>query len=438
MRKIKEQGTIQEGIFYNKRPFSAKHFSGNNNSSNDCFALLFLRTSTNYTDEVKKCIVGLWKMYDDLKNGYSYELQNCSFPPGGLTVLIAYGQRIFELPGITKKIPRDFKEKQFLPPRPLRFILSGSGLRYSDEIYDNVGLSEHIALQFISRTQLGAYRAIVETKKYLQNYKKRALKISKFYTGFQRDDGRSWLGFHDEVSNIKTAKQRLDAIAIDSSNNNLLHRDFWTENGTYLVYLRIEIDLDVWNTIERSRQELIVGRDKLSGSPLVGVDKIGNPIINERSQSAYAVKGFNKSFHDHADYFKGPQLSDKIRSLLDIRASSEILAQSHIGRTRHIDNIESKYPVSRRLFRQGFEFLEPIYNHPSKVLRVGLNFVTFQNDPARLFFILTHPNWMGNANFGGTSNNRRMRKLLSVLANGVFFVPPVEKPFPGVSLFKPN
>jgi Dyp-type peroxidase family len=374
-------------------------------------------------------------MYDDLRGGYSSDLEDCAFPPGNLTVLISYGQRIFELTGITKKIPVDFKDKQFLPAKPRKPILPGSGIKYSDLVHDNVGLSEDIALQFISDTQLGTYRAVVETKKYLQKNNMRALKFSKFYTGFQRDDGRSWLGFHDEVSNMKNPKERLDAIAIDPMNNNLLRRDYWTKKGTYLAYLRVEIDFDLWNSIERKQQELIIGRDKLTGSPLVGVDKNGNPVTVDAYPSAYEVEGFDKRFHEHPDYLRGSELPKKIRAILDMQASTEILNESHIGRTRHIDKINSKYRVSRRIFRQGYEFLEPVYDDPSKSLIVGQNFISYQNDPSRLFFILTHPDWMGNTNFGGRAKNNKMEKLLSVLVAGVFFVPPMEKPFPGVSLF---
>ncbi|HKG87052.1 MAG TPA: hypothetical protein VKA95_01910, partial [Nitrososphaeraceae archaeon] len=90
--------------------------------------------------------------------------------------------------------------------------------------------------------------------------------------------------------------------------------------------------------------------------------------------------------------------------------------------------------TSRRIFRQSFEFLEPLDN-PVKPFRAGLNFVSFQNDPGRLFFILTDPNWLGNTNFGGDPDDKQgMDKFLSVLAAGVFFVPPVEKPFPGASI----
>jgi Dyp-type peroxidase family len=433
--KTKLNKSIQDGIYFDKVPFQAKHSLQNNIHFNHCLALLFLKASTKSANEVRKRIEGLWKMYDDLRMGYSFELEDCAFPPGNLTILISYGQRIFELTGITKKIPLDFKDKQFLPAKPRKPVLPGCGIKYSDLVHDNVGLSEDIALQLISDTQLGTYRAVVETKRYLQKYKMKALKFSKFYTGFQRDDGRSWLGFHDEVSNMKNPKERLDAIAIDPVNNNLLRRDYWTINGTYLAYLRVEIDIDLWNSIERKHQELIIGRDKLTGSPLVGVDKNGNPVTVDACPSAYEVEGFDKRFHEHPDYIREFELPKKVRSILDMQTSAEVLNESHIGRTRHIDNINTKHRVSRRIFRQGYEFLEPVYDNSSKSLRIGQNFISYQNDPSRLFFILTHPDWMGNTNFGGRAKNNKMNKLLSVLAAGVFFVPPLEKPFPGSSLF---
>jgi deferrochelatase/peroxidase EfeB len=430
----KDTRVLQDGIHYYKMPFLAKHSAEGITKSNDSFAILFLQVTRNSANEVKKSIEGLWKMYDDLKKGYTRDLEKCAFPTGGLTVLIAYGQRIFEIAGVIKKIPVDFKGKQFLPPAGRMPILPGSGIKYSNEMHENVGISEHIAIQLISGTQIGTYRAVVETIKYLQ-LNNEALRFSKFYTGFQRDDGRSWLGFHDEVSNMKNPNERLRAIAIDETSNSLLPRDYWTRNGTYLAYLRIEIDLDKWNSIERKHQELIIGRDKITGSPLVGVDKHGNPVFDVQCPSAYQVKGFQKSFHEHPDYRKEPKLSNNLRSMLDLNASADILNESHIGRTRHIDNIDSRYRVSRRIFRQGFEFLEPAYQDQTRLIQVGQNFISFQNDPSRLFFILTHPDWMGNINFGGRSKTTKLEELLSVLAAGVFFVPPKERPFPGVCLF---
>jgi deferrochelatase/peroxidase EfeB len=94
-------------------------------------------------------------------------------------------------------------------------------------------------------------------------------------------------------------------------------------------------------------------------------------------------------------------------NLQDIIRSRDILSQSHIGRVHHISKVSSKDPTSRRLYRQGFEFIENLDNE-KKPFRVGQNFISFQNDPNRLFFILTDPRWMGKANFGGSSDSPRI------------------------------
>jgi len=429
-----QRGKLQDGIFYNRKPFKSRHTSSRI-KSNDSFAIIFLKIiKKDRLERIEQTIINLWKMYKNLKNGYIDNLPNFPFPSGNLSILISFGPNIFNIENITKKIPRDFKDRQFLPFRKGSPIAHDSGIIYSYESGENVGLSEDIAIQFISRTQLAVYRAIVETRRLLENESNNALILSRIYTGFQRDDGRSWLGFHDEVSNMANSKERINAIVIDKTNNRLIPQDFWTVGGTYLSFLRIEINLDIWNNIARRNQELMIGRDKTTGIPLVGVDKYGNPLLKENCTTAYKVHGFEKDFHEHPDYFKPPVLKT-INSDIDLHASSR-LSQSHIGRTRHIDNIDSKHPDSRRIYRQGFEFFEPLYDVPEKPFKLGLNFISFQNDPARLFFILTHPDWMGNSSFGGPPNESGMHKLFSVISAGFFFVPPIQNPFPGADLFK--
>jgi Dyp-type peroxidase family len=431
---------LQKGIYYREEHPLLKPGVILQNQKllrNDSFAILFLRVAEgSKANHVGQSLHKLWKMYESLQKGNMRDLPNHSVPTGKLSVLIGYGPNIFTLPDVRKKLPNDLKDSQFLPPGKVGGgpILNGSGIKYADDVHQNLGTSEHIAVQFISNTQLATYRAVVETWKHLRynNIEKEPLHFTGFYTGFQRDDGRSWLGFHDGVSNMKSDKERVEAIAISKLSNNLKPEDFWTKYGTYLAFLRIEIDLDVWQKIQRKHQELIVGRDKLTGCPLVGVDKRGIPIKKEGYPTKLGIDA--EDLRDHTDFFKKPDVSNKAKAILDVNTTFKILNQSHIGRTRHIDGISSKEATSRRIFRQGFEFLEPLHN-PTKPFRAGLNFVSFQNDPGRLFFILTDPNWMGNANFGGDPDNKQgMDRFLSVLAAGVFFVPPVEKPFPGASI----
>lgn len=418
---------IQEGIYYD----TMQEFKSYGNYS---YAILFLKILDGFCGEdVVKALKKIWQMYELLKKGQVPDLgQYAVRAPPELTVLIGYGPKIFKIPGITKRIPKDFARTQFLPSINGNPILNGCGINYSQQSCQNVGTSEHIAIQFISATQLGSYRAVVETWRHINNVTNndKCLQFTRFFTGFQRDDGRSWLGFHDEVSNMKDKKERKDAIAIDRTSNQLKPEDFWTEGGTYMAFLRTEVDLDAWDRIGRKDQELIIGRDKKTGSPIIGVDEEGKPIVVEGYDGVDPAEFYDITFHDHPDYLRSSKFN--YTKGIDFERSRNILIQSHIGRTRHISKIRSKDPTSRKIFRQGFEFIEPL-SSKKKPFRLGLNFISYQNDPRRFFFILTDPRWMGKSNFGGP-NDLSNNKILSVIAAGMFFVPRAQKPFPGYSI----
>jgi deferrochelatase/peroxidase EfeB len=230
---------------------------------------------------------------------------------------------------------------------------------------------------------------------------------------------------------MKDEKERREAIAIDRISNQLKPDDFWTEGGTYMGFLRTEIDLEGWDRIGRKDQELIIGRDKRTGSPIIGVDEIGDTIIEEGYDGVKPAEFYDTKYHEHPDYLKTSKVSNT--KGIDIEKSRNVLIQSHIGRTRHISYIPSKDPTSRRIYRQGFDFVEPISDE-KKAFRLGLNFISFQNDPRRLIFILTDPRWMGKSNFGG-AHGLLNNKILSVASAGMFFAPPREEPFPGYSIF---
>jgi deferrochelatase/peroxidase EfeB len=429
---------LQKGVNYRKNRLN-NSASGKENINNDCFAIAFLRIADSLTSsEAAELIGGLWKMYSNLKKGVIGDLPGHRVPSGDLSILLGYGPNIFSISGVTKRLPRDLNDKQFREPIKGKPILDGSAIKYGYDVPRNLGSTEHMVVQFISRSQLATHRAIVETWKYISRIgpSKNGITLTAFYTGFQRDDGRSWLGFHDEISNMNSANEKRKVIVIDRFNNDLVHQDFWTAGGTYLAFMRIEINLPTWDKIERRDQEILIGRDKLSGIPLVGIDNKGDPIRRSCCPPFSEIKSFNKRFYDHPDYFKKHSISNSKKISMDIDKSISLLSQSHIGRTRHIDHIKSEDPASRRIFRQGYEFIEPSSHDPSKPFRLGLNFVSFQNDPTRLLFILTDPNWLGNSNFAGTGNIVGMKDFLTVHACGIFFVPPAEKPFPGVRIFK--
>ena len=79
------------------------------------------------------------------------------------------------------------------------------------------------------------------------------------------------------------------------------------------------------------------------------------------------------------------------------------------------------------------------FSRPGLPLGVGLNFVSFQDNPERLFGMLKTPGWLGDANFGGAVEllpGGRL-SLLTVEAAGVFVCPPVVdgEAFPGQGIF---
>lgn len=187
-----------------------------------------------------------------------------------------------------------------------------------------------------------------------------------------------------------------------------------------MAFLRFAVDLVAWRDLSRSQQELIVGRDKLTGRPLIGVDRTS-------SSGALPIPepgpGADPSSDAGADFREPPQVSDAL------------IEASHLQRANR--NRASPYaPAGQRIFRQGYEFLEGI---SESGLRLGLNFVSFQADLATLRRVLHLPGWLGDVNFGGPAvpgpGDPPTLSLISLLAGGLYAVPPQALPFPGAQLF---
>jgi deferrochelatase/peroxidase EfeB len=114
-----------------------------------------------------------------------------------------------------------------------------------------------------------------------------------------------------------------------------------------------------------------------------------------------------------------------------------ILQRSHVQRANHHLR-DTGDPASLRVFRQGYEFLEATDQTPG--FRVGLNFVSFQDTPERIFRMLTQDRWLGRVNFGGDPDQPLpgTDRLLEVRAGAIFLVPPLvpREAFPGAHLFE--
>lgn len=406
-------GKLQEGIYHAPGVKPGKFFN-----------ILFLRALPGLNArEVGEAFGKLWQMYQNLKNGKLTDLPGQTLPAGDLTVLVGYGLNTFKIPDIQQQLPEALSSfGAFRSPSPTGGgpLLIGSGLRYGDDVKTNPA-TEEIAVQFIGETQLAVNRAVVETWKALQDMSDQdtglaPLLLTAFYKGFQRDDGRSWIDFHDGISNMKSS-EREGAIVIKPRPP----QEQWIEGGTYLAFIRLTVDLTAWRKLNRQQQELLVGRDKLTGCPLISLDSQGNPVV----QTGCPVTGrMDVSSPGNEAFFEPNNVNETI------------LQQSHVQRANHhLPPVNDRN--SLRIFRQGYEFIESFDNTPG--FRTGLNFASFQDTPERLLRMLTQQSWLGKTNFGGDPQNQLpgMDSLLSVRAAGIFLVPPVVEGelFPGANIF---
>jgi deferrochelatase/peroxidase EfeB len=388
------------------------------------FAIMFLRVAEHCdAPRAGQRLADLWRLYAGLKKGRIPDLDPVAVPheQDNLRFLLGIGSNAFALDGVRRERPNGLG-KAFLFASPEEegggSLLAGSGLDYAPDVRSNLA-TEEICVQVTGDTKLAVDRTIVETWKLLSDSTDpdkgvADLELMTFYIGFQRQDRRSWIDFHDGLSNMRS-EDREQAIAIDAGKE-----DPWCVGGTYLAFMRIGVDLAAWRRLGRREQELLVGRDKLSGCPLVDAPG-GEP----RVDPACPVAGTQIWEEPNDPLFGEP------------RGSTDVLvAQSHVQRAnRHVEPASG--PASRRIFRQGYEFIE--WQEGAPGFRAGLNFVSFQDTTERLFGMLTDERWLGRVNFGGDPDRQPpgMSRLLSIYAAGVFLAPPRRdgEPFPGASVF---
>jgi deferrochelatase/peroxidase EfeB len=402
--------SLQEGIYFRSGETPAA-----------CYRLLLLDFAGGIGPaEARDSLAAVWGMLRELQSGRVGALRperpddpDFAVPAGGLTCLLGYGARLFNAAAHTPPL--------VTVARPSRLIALPFGqpgqpflqLHWHAGVDRNRGEAD-IALQFIAETELAANRAIVEVRKLIAA-QHLPLRIVIFFAGFKREDRRSWIDFHDGI-NTMTAPHRLEAMEIKLTNPP------WLTHGTYMNFLKVAVDLDVWNGLTRVEQEVIVGRDKLTGCPIERVDDGPNGDLVPRVIAECPMTGM---------FPQNPPL----RYLDPGRATTRLPQASHIHRA-NLNRSEPRQPASNRLYRQGYEFLDPL---PDGDIRPGLNFVSFQRDLGFVQDILRRGSWLGDVNFGGPVNPQPGEPapvvLMSLVAGGFYAVPPRDEPFPGAALF---
>jgi Dyp-type peroxidase family len=374
-------------------------------------------------------LMELWGVYDDLKTDIAKRrpYKEGVGDPNDPSILIGYGSRIFSIPGILKQKPKDFSEKYYFSEVSRgNAIVEDTSLLYRAGLIENPLSSSCVVVQFISNdetiTKLAWTRTWDFLKSYLKDHDNEGLYIRKFYSGYNRPDNRSWLGFYDGISNIRSS-ERNEVISINQTN--LDPADLWTLNGTYLAFIRMSIDIEQWYKTEEQIQERIVGRDKETGCPIIGV-KDGQNIL---------LPGCPTYGTDNVTQY-GNQTFRSTSSQYEKLYDPEIQPLKHSHMNRMIDgfaNLDSNGEQSR-IYRQGYDFLDPSDTFP--FYSAGLNFVSFQDNPEKIHNLLRF-----GFNKLPHSDNKKLEFELSdfvtVESAGLFLVPPYSKEnkFPGSMLF---
>jgi len=194
-------------------------------------------------------------------------------------------------------------------------------------------------------------------------------RITDIHAGFQRLDGKNLLGFNDGISNpfrlandvIWTTRQDEDRL----------------QDGTYMVFQKIEHDLEKWQTLHVEKQELWIGRSKGTGlllgtlskeedqklaSDLLSTNEVIRRAATKKWKNLYNQQKFpDTKFYDPAQtQFKRIQLDCPV--------------WSHV---RKANPRQADGAANILIFRRGYLFTQDDLNGKSSS---GLLFICFQRD----------------------------------------------------------
>jgi Dyp-type peroxidase family len=195
-------------------------------------------------------------------------------------------------------------------------------------------------------------------------------KITDVHFGFHRADGRNLMGFYDGISN----PHRL-------TNNNIWicgnEGEMEFEDGTFMVFQKIEHNLGEWGKLSTQEQEKWVGRSKATGLLLgtLSPDE-ENKLVSElhstdSSKQEQAKDRLSKLIDEQRDPIKNFFDSYDIRYL---NINKNCPESSHARRT---NPRKKKSGMQGTIFRRGFLYMEDDFVEYPKT---GILFISFQND----------------------------------------------------------
>ena len=167
----------------------------------------------------------------------------------------------------------------------------------------------------------------------------------------EEETPRNLLGFKDGTANFKPGTLDFDStVWVEEPDV-----PAWMRGGTYLCLRRIRTDIPAWDSLTRADQDVVIGRQKLSGVPLSGGneftavnfgenDQDGVPAIPPDSHVRLASATFN---HGASIYRRGYSYDNGI-------GASDSVHDAGMLFLAYVRNIDTQFvPIQRHLANSG-------------------------------------------------------------------------------------
>jgi Dyp-type peroxidase family len=213
--------------------------------------------------------------------------------------------------------------------------------------------------------------------------------VTDLHVGFQRLDGRNLLGFNDGVSNPN--RLELDDIVWTNQTDECES----LADGTYMVFQKIEHDLNAWRSLTEEKQQEIVGRSKGTGLLLGTLSKDDDDRLamemrsddnNTRIQARTRLKELLVMQRDPKTNFFDPT-NESFKGIQD-----KCPVWSHV---RKANPRQADGTSARIIYRRGYLFSDV---GPAPSFHSGLLFICFQRKIQEGFEFIKK-NWLNNRNF---------------------------------------
>jgi deferrochelatase/peroxidase EfeB len=180
--------------------------------------------------------------------------ETVGLPPSSLTLTFGFGPGIFnERFGLASRIPPNFGP---LPP-------------FKGEQLDVASSGGDLMVQACAEDQMTAFHAVRQLGRLAAGFAKQRWGLAGFGASaavHHVETPRNLLGFKDGTVNPKPGSDAFDSTVWVGETGD----PAWMRGGTYLCARRIRMNLPPWDGLSRADQQVVIGRDKLSGAPLSG------------------------------------------------------------------------------------------------------------------------------------------------------------------------